>query len=148
VIDGHLINDPVTVRKLISDGFFDLVSMGRDLTADPDLPHKALDQHEERIVHCVACAQGCFDHLFVGEHVECHCNPKAVHEYELSEEKSSCSLKVAVVSGDAASIAAATAAAEKGHAVTLFEKSLHLVVSYIWPEPLREAMNLLFQPKI
>jgi 2,4-dienoyl-CoA reductase (NADPH2) len=57
--------------------------MGRALIADPDLPHKMQGQHEERIVHCVACAQGCFDRLFVGKHVECHCNPKAVHEYDL-----------------------------------------------------------------
>jgi 2,4-dienoyl-CoA reductase (NADPH2) len=126
VIAGHRINDPVTARNLIADGSCDMVAMGRALIADPDLPHKAQDHHEERIVHCVACAQGCFDHLFVGKYVECLCNPKAGHEYELSEEKSPRSLKVVVVGGGAAGMAAAAAAAEKGHAVTLFEKSLHL----------------------
>ena len=67
--------------------------MGRALIADPELPHKTQDQHEERIVHCIDCAQGCFDRLFVGKHVECHCNLKAVHEYELLRRKAPARLR-------------------------------------------------------
>lgn len=93
MIAGHRINDPVTVRKLISDGFCDRVAMGRDLIAYPDLPHKTQDQHEGRIVHCVACAQGCFDRLSVDKHVECRCNPKAGHEYELLRRKAPARLR-------------------------------------------------------
>jgi len=47
VIAGHRINDPVTIRKLISDGLCDRVAMGWALIADPDLPHKTQNQQEE-----------------------------------------------------------------------------------------------------
>jgi 2,4-dienoyl-CoA reductase (NADPH2) len=126
VIVGHRINDPETARKLIADGYCDMAAMGRALIADPDLPGKAQNNRQQSIVHCVACAQGCFDHLFVGKHVECLCNPKAGHELEMSDETSSRPLKVIVVGGGAAGMSAASAAAEKGHAVTLYERSIHL----------------------
>jgi len=126
VIAGHRINDPETARKLIVDDFCDMAAMGRALIADPDLPNKAQSQHEEKIVHCVACAQGCFDHLFVGKHVECLCNPKAGHELEISGGKSIKPLKVVVVGGGAAGMVAAATAAEHGHDVTLYEKNMQL----------------------
>jgi 2,4-dienoyl-CoA reductase (NADPH2) len=126
VIAGHRINDPETARKLIADNFCDMAAMGRALIADPDLPNKAQSLNEQKIVHCVACAQGCFDHLFVGKHVECLCNPKAGHELEVSSGKCANPLKVLVVGGGAAGMAAAAAAAEKGHAVTLYEKNMRL----------------------
>ena len=37
---------------------------------------------EREIVHCVACAQGCFDNLFEQKPVECLCNPLAGYERE------------------------------------------------------------------
>jgi 2,4-dienoyl-CoA reductase (NADPH2) len=126
VIAGHRINDPQIARKLIADDFCDMTAMGRALIADPDLPNKAQRRHEEKIVHCVACAQGCFDHLFVGKHVECLCNPKAGHELEVSGGKSTNQLNVVVVGGGAAGMAPAVSAAEKGHAVTLYEKNICL----------------------
>jgi len=45
--------------------------MGRSLIADPYLPEKAEDGREEEILHCIDCAQGCFDNLFKLKHVEC-----------------------------------------------------------------------------
>ena len=59
VIASHRINDPETGRKMIDQGFCDMVAMGRSLIADPDLPKKAREGREKEIVHCIACAQGC-----------------------------------------------------------------------------------------
>jgi 2,4-dienoyl-CoA reductase (NADPH2) len=123
VISGHRINDPHTARELIGDGLCDMVAMGRPLIADPFLPEKARSGRNDEILHCIACAQGCFDHLFQLKAVECLCNPKAGHEKQSVIEKTSFPKKVMVVGGGAAGMSAALAAAEKGHTVSLYEKS-------------------------
>jgi 2,4-dienoyl-CoA reductase (NADPH2) len=122
VISGHRINDTATAREMIADGLCDMVAMGRPLIADPYLPKKAEAGHEKGIVHCIACAQGCFDNLFKLKPVECLCNPKAGHEKESAVEKTKAPKKVMVVGGGAAGMSAALSAREKGHSVTLYEK--------------------------
>ncbi len=126
VIASHHINDPMTARDMISDGMCDMVAMGRSLIADPFLPQKSKNGREEEIVHCVACAQGCFDNLFKLKAVECLCNPKAGREAETRAVKAAAPKRVMVVGGGAAGMSAALAAAERGHSVTLFEQSDHL----------------------
>ena len=126
VISGHRINDTATAREMIADGLCDMVAMGRPLIADPFLPQKAKAGHEKGIVHCIACAQGCFDNLFKLKPVECLCNPKAGHEKETAVEKTKAAKKVMVVGGGAAGMSAALSAREKGHNVTLCEKGSRL----------------------
>ena len=123
VISGHRINDPVKAREMIADGLCDMVAMGRPLIADPYLPEKAKSGRENEIIHCIACAQGCFDNLFKLKPVECLCNPKAGHEKETAVEKTISPKNVMVVGGGAAGMSAALSAHEIGHAVTLYEKS-------------------------
>jgi len=122
IISGHRINDPRIARDMIADGLCDLVAMGRPLIADPYLPQKARTGREKEIVHCIACAQGCFDNLFKLKPVECLCNPKAGREKETLIEKVSTPKKVMIVGGGAAGMSAALSACEKGHNVTLVEK--------------------------
>ena len=122
VISGHRINDPVTAREMIADGLCDMVAMGRPLIADPYLPEKARSGRENEIIHCIACAQGCFDNLFKLKPVECLCNPKAGHEKETAVEKTNAPKKVMVVGAGAAGMSAALSAHEIGHTVTLYEK--------------------------
>jgi 2,4-dienoyl-CoA reductase (NADPH2) len=123
VIASHRINDPATAREMLADGMCDMVAMGRSLIADPRLPEKARHQRETDIVHCIACAQGCFDHLFQLKHVECMCNPRAGHETTMSIQKTATPKKVMVVGGGPAGMSAALAAHEQGHRVTLFERT-------------------------
>ena len=125
IIAGHRINDPQTARRLLNEGFCDLVAVGRALIADPRFPEKAAAGHDDRIVHCVACAQGCFDHIFKNKAVECLCNPRAGHEDE-EMDPVAVPKQVMVVGGGAAGMFAAIAAAEKGHRVTLHEAGLRL----------------------
>ncbi len=126
VIASHRINDPGTARRLLADGMCDMVAMGRALIADPQLPDKARSGREQQIVHCVACAQGCFDNLFKMKAVECLCNPLAGYELETAPVPTGKPRKVVVVGGGAAGMSAAAAAAEKGHRVTLYEQSMRL----------------------
>ncbi len=123
VIASHRINDPDTARELIADSMCDMVAMGRSLIADPYLPEKAKDGREEDILHCIACAQGCFDNLFKLKHVECLCNPKAGYECDGVCEIAETPKKVMVIGGGSAGMSAAIAAKERGHDVTIYEKS-------------------------
>jgi len=123
VIASHRINDPDLARELISDGYCDMVAIGRALIADPYFPAKALSGHEGDIVHCVACGQGCFDNLFKLKAVECLCNPQAGYETSRAVQRAERPLQVMVVGGGAAGMSAAVAAAGRGHRVTLHEKS-------------------------
>ena len=124
VIASHRINDPALARELLTQHACDMVAMARSLIADPELPRKAQEHREYEIVHCVACAQGCFDNLFKLQHIECLCNPRAGHEQEKAKDLLSAQpRKVLVVGGGAAGMSAAIAAADRGHAVTLCEKS-------------------------
>jgi len=124
VIYGHRVNDPATARELVLDEMCDMAAMGRSLIADPFLPEKSRQNRETEIVHCVACAQGCFDNLFKLKSVECLCNPKAGHEAECRETaKADPPKTVMVVGGGAAGMRAALTAADRGHRVHLYEAS-------------------------
>jgi len=124
VIYGHRVNDPATARELLLDEMCDMVAMGRGLIADPYLPEKTLQKRETEIVHCVACAQGCFDNLFKLKSVECLCNPQAGHEAECRKTaRAEAPKTVMVVGGGAAGMRAALTAAERGHNVHLYEAS-------------------------
>jgi len=123
VIASHRINDPNTAREMLADGICDLVAIGRGLIADPFFPEKAKTHKENEIVHCVACAQGCFDHLFQLKSVACLCNPKAGYEKQTQIEKVQTPKRVMVIGGGAAGMSAAISASEVGHDVTLYEQS-------------------------
>lgn len=123
VIASHRINDPETVREMIGDGVCDLVAMGRPLIADPYLPRKIEEGRENEIIHCIACAQGCFDHLFQLKFVQCMCNPRAGREREAVIEKTDTPQKIMVIGGGPAGMSAALSASEKGHTVSLYESS-------------------------
>ncbi len=123
VIASHRINDPKVAREMIRDGLCDMVAMGRPLIADPFLPQKIAEGKENEIVHCIACAQGCFDHLFQLKSVECLCNPRAGKEKQTIIEQTDSPKKVMVIGGGAAGMSAALAANERGHDVTIYESS-------------------------
>lgn len=126
VIASHRINDPYLAREMIADGLCDMVAVGRALIADPFFPEKARSGEEADIVHCVACAQGCFDNLFKMKAVECLCNPRAGYEKKRAITRTDNPLNVMVVGGGAAGMSAAISAAERGHRVTLHESGDHL----------------------
>jgi 2,4-dienoyl-CoA reductase-like NADH-dependent reductase (Old Yellow Enzyme family)/thioredoxin reductase len=123
VIASHRINTPRIAREMLADNMCDMVAMGRALIADPFLPQKASEGQENEIIHCVACAQGCFDNLFKMKAVECLCNPRAGYEKSRELKPAEKKKKVMVIGGGAAGMSAAVAAADRGHQVTMYEKS-------------------------
>ena len=123
VLACNRINDPLLAENIIQEGSADLIAMTRALIADPDLPNKALEGRGDLIYHCVACNQGCFDNIFKSKPATCLVNPRAGMEGELSINRPDKVKKILVIGGGPAGMKAASVAAERGHKVTLVERS-------------------------
>jgi len=126
VAASNRINAPEIAEDILARGDADLVSMARALLADPEFANKARDGDRAGINICIACNQACLDHYFTGEPASCVVNPRAGRETKLNFVKTKTPKTVAIVGGGPAGLSCAAAAAERGHAVTLFEKAAEL----------------------
>jgi 2,4-dienoyl-CoA reductase (NADPH2) len=121
VITSNRINMPDVAEAVLADGDADLVSMARPMLADAELVKKAAEGRTEEINTCIACNQACLDHAFVGKTTSCLVNPRACHETVLNWGPAEQPKNIAVVGAGPAGLAYATVAAERGHAVTLYD---------------------------
>jgi 2,4-dienoyl-CoA reductase-like NADH-dependent reductase (Old Yellow Enzyme family)/thioredoxin reductase len=125
VVVGN-ITEPEMAEKIIADGKADFVAMCRGLIADPEWPKKAMWSREEDIRPCIGC-YNCLEYMHVQHYIGCDVNPRTGREHRLDEVvPAKVSRKVAVVGGGPAGMQAAITAAERGHNVTLYEKSAAL----------------------
>jgi 2,4-dienoyl-CoA reductase (NADPH2) len=123
VCASNRINTPELAEDILASGEADLVSMARPLLADPEFVAKAAADRADEINTCIGCNQACLDHVFVNKLASCLVNPRAARETELILLPTRTRDSVAVVGAGPAGLAAAVNAAERGFAVTLFEKS-------------------------
>jgi 2,4-dienoyl-CoA reductase (NADPH2) len=121
VITSNRINMPDVAEAVLADGDADLVSMARPMLADAELVKKAAEGRTEEINTCIACNQACLDHAFAGKTTSCLVNPRACHETVLNWGPTEQPKNIAVVGAGPAGLAYATVAAERGHAVTLYD---------------------------
>ncbi len=130
VITSNRINMPAVAEAVLARGDADLVSMARPMLADPELVNKALQGREDEINTCIACNQACLDHTFGGrQQVSCLVNPRACNETLLSYPALGAgqpAKRIAVVGAGPAGLAFATVAAQRGHAVTLFDAAAEI----------------------
>jgi len=99
-----------------------MVSMGRALHADPELPNKAAAGNLDDITPCIACNIGCIGTVMQGQPATCIVNPAAGKETEMALVPADEPKQVLVAGGGPAGLEAARVAALRGHKVTLFEK--------------------------
>lgn len=124
VIAVGRINEPLLAEDILESGKADLVALGRESLADPELPNKVAAGLTEEISPCIGCMQACAGYLFdpTKPNISCLVNPFTVREGELTIEKTEKPKKVMVVGGGPGGLEAAWVSAKRGHEVTLYEK--------------------------
>ena len=121
LIATNRINDPGVAEAILARGDADMVSMARPFLADADLVAKAAAGRAAEINTCIACNQACLDHIFERAVATCLVNPFACRETELAATPAAKPRRIGVVGAGPAGLACALTAAERGHAVTLFD---------------------------
>ena len=112
-------------EEIIGNGWADFVAMMRPLIADPDMPRKYANNMPEERRPCIRC-DSCTGHLHIPKPQFCAVNPMAFMSRDLVDglvPKAPVRKRVAVVGGGPAGITALTTLVDRGHDVTLYEKT-------------------------
>lgn len=118
---------PDLINNAIKDGKIDIVFMNRALTVDPELPNKLKEGRRDEVAPCMHCLH-CHGRPY-GEAEKCRVNVTTQFAYtdEMPEgydmAPAETPKNVMVIGGGVAGMEAARVAAERGHSVTLYEKS-------------------------
>jgi len=123
LITSNRINTPDLVEAVLARGDADMVSMARPFLADPEFVNKAAAGRADEINTCIACNQACLDHIFRGKMTSCLVNPRACHETKIVYRPAHRRKRIAVVGGGPAGLSFAAVAGERGHRITLYEKT-------------------------
>ena len=124
------INDPAFADELIDQGKCDFVALCRQLTADPFFAKKAEEGRADDISPCLRCFK-CFQGPLEGVDITemaftygCTSNPSEFfYDLDLLNRVPETAKNVLVVGGGMGGMQAAITACDKGHKVTLVEKS-------------------------
>ncbi|CAH0495407.1 FAD-dependent oxidoreductase [Novosphingobium sp. CECT 9465] len=123
VVSGGRILTPAFADQAIADGRCDMVFVARSVIADPEWPNKCRDDKTAEIRACIGDLEGCFLRSCVGQAVGCTVNPEIGHEYEGPITPAATSKNVVIVGAGPAGLQAALVASQRGHKVTVLEKS-------------------------
>jgi hypothetical protein len=112
-------------EEILAKGQADMVGTVRALIADPRFPVKAQAGQPDDIRACIGCNQACVGHRLQYFGVSCIQHPETGREllYDHDKEKAALARDIMVVGGGPGGMKAAAILAERGHAVTLHEKS-------------------------
>jgi NADPH-dependent 2,4-dienoyl-CoA reductase/sulfur reductase-like enzyme len=126
-VAGKII-EPSLAEEILREGKADFVSLCRGLIADPYWPNKAKEGRVEDIRLCI-CDDRCLEDVKIDfVPMSCTVNPIVGREKEFQSKlpRRTKKKKVLVLGGGPGGMQAAIIAAQKGHDVTLYEKSNEL----------------------
>ena len=132
-----------TCENVIASGKADFIGMARSWISNPDFGQKAYEGRGEDVVPCLRCNK-CHISSYMNPWARvCSVNPTWGFEHKIERmiDPPKAKKNVAVIGGGPAGMEAALVAAERGHQVTLYEKSSALGglmktsnnVSFKWP---------------
>lgn len=116
------ISSPELAASIVRQNVADLVSFGRELLADPDMPRKIREGRSDEIRPCLYC-NDCMLQIRSLRGVACTVNPVLGRERRLLRPAAGQRRKVVVIGGGPAGLVAAASARQQGHDVTLYEQS-------------------------
>ncbi len=117
------LNDPDMMEEIIASGKADIIQVARQSLSDPYFPEKAFSGNADDINRCCRCYT-CFFNYLTNRTFCCALNPVIGNELENKHAfPPTTPKKVIVVGGGPGGMQAAITAAERGHSVTLYEKT-------------------------
>ncbi|MCQ8848080.1 NADH:flavin oxidoreductase [Alteromonas stellipolaris] len=128
VMHAQNIKDPNQAQRILEAGYVDFVGMTRAHIADPHLIAKIKLNQVDQIKQCVG-ANYCIDRQYQGLDVLCIQNAATSRESTMPHiiQKTDGPIRtVVIIGGGPAGMEAARVSAERGHKVTLIEKSSEL----------------------
>jgi 2,4-dienoyl-CoA reductase-like NADH-dependent reductase (Old Yellow Enzyme family)/thioredoxin reductase len=140
------ISTPELAEAILARGDADVISMGRPLIADPDLPLKAYQGRSDDICICIGCNKGCHDPTRKDRATACLLNPEAGFELEIQITPAAQRRQVLVIGGGPAGLEAARVAALRGHQVRVYEREPYwggrLYLGTLAPEKAEYAVGI------
>ncbi|MQW75752.1 FAD-dependent oxidoreductase [Nocardioides sp. dk4132] len=113
---------PEVAEKALAKGQIDYAAMGRQLLADPELPNKIRDGRFAEVRPCINCYL-CVAENFFDDTPFCAVNPALGNETLLPLKPASATKHVVVVGAGPGGLESARVLTERGHRVTVIDKS-------------------------
>lgn len=121
VILASAVVEPEDANELIDSGVTDMVAVGRGFLADAHWGSKL--QTGENVRPCIGCML-CHKHTLAGTDLVCSVNAGMLREfYDNGLGKTSSPKKVMIIGGGPGGMEAAMRAYDRGHSVTIYERS-------------------------
>ena len=127
--------EPDVGAKAVAEGKIDGVGVARQFLTDPEWITKIIEDRLEEIKPCICCHSGCFNFSSSKGHANtqdlfdtmglarCALNPKTMQSKKYKIVPAKKKKNIAVIGGGIGGMEVAIVAAQRGHTVTLYEKS-------------------------
>ncbi len=118
------INQPQLAEQVLAKGQADMCGMTRALISDSEMPNKTKRGELDDIRACIGCNQACIGHYHQGVPISCIQDPISGRELTLGAHPAVEKPRTVLIAGGGpGGMKAAAVAAQRGHRVTLCERS-------------------------